>query len=180
MTKSEYAKHRQVSPAMVTHWLKSDRLVMRGNRVDVEASDAALAESLDPLRGGKNGKSDLDLREPGKRKQGRPKLARSASGELTREKAKRERVRGDIETLEYLERKNTLCEVSRVDRGTEAAFAALREAWLGQAARLHGRLAEESDPRKCYAILETDAETALAQLADKLANMKISRRSTRQ
>lgn len=56
-TKSEYAAHRGVSPAMITRWRKASRIVMVGDRVDVAASDALLNDTLDPARGGHGGKS---------------------------------------------------------------------------------------------------------------------------
>lgn len=56
MRKSEYARHRDVTPAMVSHWCNAGRLVLTADgRVDVVASDRALAETLDPARGGKGG-----------------------------------------------------------------------------------------------------------------------------
>lgn len=57
MRKGEYARHRGVTAAMVSHWVNAGRLVLTADgRVDVAASDRALQESLDPARGGKGGK----------------------------------------------------------------------------------------------------------------------------
>lgn len=53
MTKSEYAAHRSVSPAMVTKWKDAGRLVLRGKLVDARASDRLLGQVQDRTRGGK-------------------------------------------------------------------------------------------------------------------------------
>jgi hypothetical protein len=55
ITKSEYARRRDVSPAMVSHWIRDGRLVLVGNKVDADRSDEALAKWLDTRRGGRCG-----------------------------------------------------------------------------------------------------------------------------
>src|SRR5262245_9587699 len=59
MSKAEYARHRRVSPAMVTKLANNGRLVMLPDgTIDAKATDVLLAKVLDPARGGKGGKSD--------------------------------------------------------------------------------------------------------------------------
>jgi len=58
ISRSAYARHRKVSPAMVTKWAKERRIAIVGDRVDAFESDAMLARTLDPARGGKGGKSE--------------------------------------------------------------------------------------------------------------------------
>lgn len=53
MLRSEYARYRGVSPAMVTKWGHRGRLVIDGNgRVVVASSDALLNGTADPARAG--------------------------------------------------------------------------------------------------------------------------------
>ena len=42
VSQAEYARSKGVNRSQVTRWKNSGRLIMRGNRVDVEASDALL------------------------------------------------------------------------------------------------------------------------------------------
>src|SRR5271165_6279930 len=52
MTKSEYAKHRGVSKPYITKLAKNGILVMRGNKIDVAATDMVLddkpVDDVDP------------------------------------------------------------------------------------------------------------------------------------
>src|SRR5689334_10898994 len=57
LTQAAYARYRKVTRAMVGKYAKTGRLVIIDGKVDAIASDAILAESLDPSRGGKGGKS---------------------------------------------------------------------------------------------------------------------------
>jgi hypothetical protein len=53
MTKSEYARHRQVGPSAVSGWIKRGRLTAPAltaeGRIDVDLADAQLNVTLDPI-----------------------------------------------------------------------------------------------------------------------------------
>jgi hypothetical protein len=53
MNQAAFARHRGVSRFAVTHWKRLGLLVMRGGLVDVDASEAKLAERPDIIKGGK-------------------------------------------------------------------------------------------------------------------------------
>jgi hypothetical protein len=56
MTKAEYAKYRNRHPSLVSRWIRTKRIAVVGDKIDVEQSDRLLAATLDQARGGRNGR----------------------------------------------------------------------------------------------------------------------------
>lgn len=65
MRKGEYARHRAVSAAMVSHWINAGRIALTADGlVDVVTSDRMLAASNEPSRGGKSHGAPATSRAP--------------------------------------------------------------------------------------------------------------------
>lgn len=157
MTTAEYATHRGCSDSYVRRMRREKRLVLApdGNRIDVAASDALLAETTDPVRGGdRTGKhaghdrlSDaptttvaplhdrVDLREAMRRE----RLAKAREAELR---------------LGELAGTLTRAHDARRDTFTLARQAMERMRRIGSRLRL--KLAAETDPHACEALINAE------------------------
>lgn len=92
----------------------------------------------------------------------------------------REAVQAELAQLELRKRTGLVVDASRVEKGDQAAFAALRQRMESLPAALAARLAAESDVRKCHAMMAGEIRDALRDLADALEEMASSRRAQQQ
>lgn len=158
LSKSKYAAHRGVSPAMVSYWAKTGRLVMVGALVDVAKTDAILATSVDTSRG----------RSPGR--------GGAATGvtetSMSRATARDREASADLKSLRLAREAGRLVNRDDFERTTEAVFAGLRDSLLGIPPKVADELAAQPDSRRCMEIVR-DAITATlndrADLEDALA-----------
>lgn len=152
MSVAEYASHRGCSDSYVRRMRREDRLVLtKSGAIDVAASDASLANTGDPLRGG-------DRTKPAAEDE--VELITVAAGDISlREAMRRERLaRARLAELELGEEAKQLTRVKQVDR---EVFTLARQALVRLSSipsRLRTSLAKETDPRACEALL--DAEVA--------------------
>ena len=163
LRKSAYAAHRGVSPGMVTHWIKGGRLVLDGKLVNVEASDALLAESLDQTRGGKGGKSERAAATVETR--GRPPNPAAPSNTFTRHRAVRESFAAKDAELKYLERAGELVTRADYDRAVADSMAPITTALDSLAPRIARRVVGQSDVRKIEAMVEEEVAAMRIDLA---------------
>jgi hypothetical protein len=143
VSKGDYARHRGVSAAMVSHWTKAGRIVIVDGKVDVSASDAALAASRDPARGGKGGKSNgtAVVAPPSGSTAPEP-------GSYTDVRTTRESFNAKEAELDYLERVGKLVEREAYDRALSDALEPVM-ACLDRLAPVLGPLVTgETDARK--------------------------------
>lgn len=175
VSKSEYARHRSVSPQMVNHLAKSARLVLVDGKVDLVATDALLAATLDPTRGGKGGR-------PAVQRQAVAVLSTPQSPPATRQEpvappmitetpmsraTAADREASTALKLLRLEREAARL-VNREDfeRTTEQVFASLRDALMALPVRLAPVLAAERDERRVMDLIRDGIESTLNQRAD--------------
>jgi hypothetical protein len=155
MTVAEYAVHRGCSDSYVRRMRRDERLVLTKDKlIDVAASDARLAATTDPLRGGDRtaaAGSDGDAGD---------QTARVAPGDVSlREAMRRERLaRARLAELELGEEAKELARVKDVQRDVFTLARQALERLRSIPSRLRTSLAAESDPRACEALL--DAEVA--------------------
>lgn len=199
LKRSHYARHRGVTPASVTRWAYQDRIVFVGNLVDVEATDARLAATLDTTRQRKAlpeaapaGTHAAVTRDPpvpdvgpaagARRKPGRPSNPDSDSAGVayTRASAQHRQIQTQRAEMELRQRRGELTETAAVARGNAAAFGMVRDMLDNLPARLASRIAAESDVCKCHDMMETECRTALHTLADTLADLAASQASPKQ
>ena len=158
MAKKEYAGHRKVTPAMVSHWTKAGRIVIVDGRVDVAASDAMLAASLDPARGGKGGKSKHEPTAP-------EDLGFGESSSYTRVRTVTEQYRAKQAEINYRKAVGELVERARMETALANIIGTIRRGMQKLPDVLAARLAAEPDPRKARAMLVTEIEQMLADLS---------------
>jgi len=171
MGKSEYARHREVSPAMVTHWRKADRIVFTANgMIDVDASDALLAQTMDPARGGRGGKSD---RQPlpvatTQRQLEAPEPPRQTPqpDQYTRVRTHREAFAAKTAEAVYRKMIGELVERTEYARGLAQNLGPALQRLDTISARLGSRIAAETDVRKVQDILDDDVVAIRQEIAD--------------
>lgn len=164
MTTAEYAKHRQVSDSYVRRLRREARLVEGpGKLIDVPASDAMLDATTDPTRGGDRSPAAMATL---------PAAVVAPAGAMTanvqpltpgvdlREAMRRERLaKAQLAELELGEQARQLTRVKDIDRELFTLVRQALERMRTIGSRLRGKLAAESDPRACEALL--DAEVRL-------------------
>jgi hypothetical protein len=163
LSKSDFARHRGVSPAMVTNWKKSGRLVLTlDGQVDVKASDALLDAGNDPSRGGTVGRSTKQ----------RPQEAAtapaggSATQSFTEVRTEREKFTLKTQELEYRIAAGEVVERSEYNRGLVANVGPTIQRIDTMDARLAARLAAETDVRKCGDMLREESISIRQEVAD--------------
>lgn len=175
---SQYAAHRGVSDTYVRRLRREGRLVLLPDgKIDQAASDALLAATCDPLRGG-----DRTGKEPGA-----PMEPRGAEAPLPgtgappvpvpginlQEAVRRERLaKARSAELELGEQAKELTRVKDVKREVFTLARQGLERLRTMGSRLRGKLAAESDPRACEALIDAEVRQVCEDLqagADRLA-----------
>lgn len=154
MSVDDYAAHRKCSARYVRRLRKDGRLVYtRGGLIDAAATDALLAATSDPLRGGNRmqaaGSDSGALQPDGKESAIEPGSLRHA---MQRERA----ARAGIAELELGELAGDLVRRKLAERATFTLVRQALERMRSMGSRLRTRLAAESDPRECEAILDKE------------------------
>jgi hypothetical protein len=156
MSVAEYAVHRGCSDSYVRRMRREKRLKLTTDgQIDVVGSDALLASTSDPLRGGdRTGKPDTDDVDPAGFD------ATVAKGDVTlREAMRRERLaRARLAELELGEASKQLARVKDVERDVFTLTRQALETLRAMPSKLRNALAAESNPRACEALI--DAEVA--------------------
>ena len=153
MTRAEYARHRGVSAPTVTQFGHEGRLVETDDGlVDVAATDALLASSLDPLRGGDR---------TGKREQ----PAQGNAAAYLEAKTQRERAMAAKATLEAEQLAGRLVSVAEVEGAAFTAARQAQEALLAIPDRLASLLAAESEPAKVHDLLSEEIRRVVSAIA---------------
>jgi hypothetical protein len=198
MSKSAYARHRGVSPAMVTHWTKADRIAIVDGKVDAFESDAMLARTLDPARGGKGGKSERPGSrsmngKPGGKPNGNPAgfqeqpevvdqvVAPPTAGATFQDaRARRETFAASLAEVEFRKRVGELVELARVNAGIADMLGMVRRAVQRIPDALATQVAAEGDPRKCRILMSAECERTLSDLAAAIDALPEQLTATRQ
>jgi len=175
ISKADYARHRGVTGAMVSHWTNANRIVIVDGKVDRDASDRMLAASRDPARGGKKGKSDGSIpntlqgsRAPGAEGGTAPG---GASDSYAAVRTLREGYRAKTEEVEYRQRIGELVEKDAYDKALADALGPILAAFDTLAPRLAPKIAGESDARKVQNTIDAAVAAIRQSIADTLQQM---------
>lgn len=181
--KIEYARHRNVSPSLVTRWIAAGRVVLEGKRIDLDASDRLLAGSLDPARGGAGTGSG------GKPKRGAGKdtsattagaagasdgsspaaaVTPAASQSLIAHRAKREDFVARDAELRYLERAGALVPRESFERAVREGMGPITAAIDSLAPRIARQVVGLEDIRTIEAAIEAEVRAIRADLRKSL------------
>lgn len=173
----EYAKLVGVSHTAVLKRVRSGKLPTVNGRIDPEAAGAAWEQNQDP---------DAALREQSaartrasKRADSRPPAAPAAQSfrkppaaqpgpleDFLGNKAKREFVRLQKETLELGRIRGKLLDVDEVKKAVGAMIIAAHSTLLAIPPKVAPKLSAETDPLKCQDIVEAAIHEALAKLKE--------------
>ena len=181
LSKSEFARHRGVTPAQVTHWIKASppRVVLVGGRVDRDASDALLESTLDRTRGGKGGltAAAVALNTPPAGSSGAAGAAPAGSSgvapppaagtHLAASIAEKE-VGVEIKRIRLRQLGDELVDRAAYMRESQGIAAALRERLAAIGPALGSRLAAETDARRCRAMIDAEVAGALRDMVEAL------------
>ena len=157
MTKSEYAKHRSVSKPCITKLAKNGVLVLRGDKVDVRASDTVLDDKpVDDVDPPPAQASPRPVAEP--LGQAGASFGQARTIEMV--------FRAKLRRLEFETKQGRLIEAEAVRKTVADAVRSLRDGILGLPDRLATVLAAESDSKKVHVTLKTELSRELEALAN--------------
>lgn len=163
MTKAEYATHRGVSRPYITKLSKNGVLVMRGNKVDVAASDTVLDDKpVDEVESAPAGPQPVAVGGVSPRQQegagpGGASFGQARTIEMV--------FRAKLRRLEFETKQGRLIEADAVRKRVAEHVRALRDGMLGLADRLATVLAAESDAKKVHVLLKAEISRELEALA---------------
>ncbi|MBC3479942.1 terminase small subunit [Pseudomonas sp. SWRI77] len=157
LTKSEFAARHGWSKSYVSKLAKQDRLVLAADgRVDVEATEALLAESADPSKAAVAARHEESRIERDVRSQLQPGGATTSvqpsdpvpgtGHNFQRSKAHREFYLAQLAEAEFHKVQGNLVERLAVEDAAFAAGRMLRDQFFGIAPQLAAELAGMSDP----------------------------------
>ncbi len=166
LSRAAYARHRGVDASLVTRWAQAGRIVVDpdGKRIDAEASDAMLAETLDPARGGRGGKSDR-MPEQAAPPAAKPAAA-PASDTYNRVRTHREAFAAKTSEAVYRKMIGELVEREPYNRAWVQNLGPALQRLDTISARLGARLAAETDVRKCQDMLDDEIVAIRQEIAD--------------
>jgi len=164
MTKSEFAKHRNVSKPYISKLARNGILVMRSGKIDVQATDTVLDDKpvadIDPPSRPMRMAEDMG--------QGQPSTHATTFGQArTIEMV----FRAKICRLTFETRVGKLIDAATVRNKIATEVRAFRDGLLGIPDRLSMILASERDARKIRLMLDTEFNRELDRLADALQNV---------
>jgi hypothetical protein len=177
MTTAEYAAHRGCSDSYVRRMRRESRLVLGpDDLIDVVASDARLASTTDPLRGGDRTGTAAPA-DAGASSATATVLPLTDSINL-REAMRRERLaRARLAELELGEQAKQLVRVKEVDRDVFTLARQALERLRTIPSRLRGQLAATSDPHVCESLLAAEVAKVCDEM-QKAASAMAAKRTT--
>jgi hypothetical protein len=164
MTKAAFAEHRSVSKPYISKLARNGILVMRGGKIDVQATDMVLDDR--PV---------ADIDPPSRPMRVAGDLGQAPSGASFRQARTIEMVfRARICRLTFETRVGKLIDAATVRHKIATEVRAFRDGLLGIPDRLSMILASERDARKIRLMLDTEFNRELDRLADALQNVEMS------
>jgi phage terminase Nu1 subunit (DNA packaging protein) len=168
-SKSEYARHRGVSPSLVTKWVKTGRIVLdAGGAVLFEASDAALATSSHPLHGGR--------RTAGSKRAAAP----LAVGGFIESKQRQTDATADLLELRLQRERGEVHETAACGQAITAALAGPLSKLDSLAVRIAPALAAETQVRRIQDVVEDEISMIRQEIADALRGLATNGSATKQ
>lgn len=148
MTKSQYAKHRGVSAAMITKLAQEDRiLITPEGKVDVEISDTLLDAFSDAL----NPRQSLS-----------DKLTNI--GNYSSERSRLTKYKADLAQLDFEKAQGKLTEVSTVSNAAFSTARRVRDGFMNLLDRLPPLLAPLTEHHDIRNLLNTEFRNVLEEL----------------
>jgi hypothetical protein len=165
MSQAEYGRHRGKTRQYIGQLLKAGVLVMRGGKVDVEASDAVLDDQPvdDPVA---SPTMQASVNQPP------PRPTADGQGASFGQARTIEMVfRAKLRRLEFETKQGKLIDADQYRNAAANAIRTFRDALLGIPDRLATTLAAESDPKKVHLALRTELTRELEAASDAVRSL---------
>jgi hypothetical protein len=176
-SQSAYARHRGCDRSLIHRWVKSGRLVIGPDgKIDAEASDKALAASIDRTRGGAGG-GGADTRAMREEKQA---VNAPTSNRMTDARIATAEYDAKLKQLEYEREIGKVFEANRVLSAVTDIFGSLRRAVQQIADRIASPVAAETDSRKVHALLSAEHDAVLETISAVIQSLPAQLTATRQ
>jgi hypothetical protein len=179
LSQRAYAKHRGCNVSLVNRWAQAGRLVVGPDgKIDAEASDKALAASIDRTRGGAGGGGAFTqaMREEAQA----PTKDTSTGNRLTEAKIVAAVYDAKQKKLGYELAIGKAFEADRVLSAARDTFESLRRSIQQIADRIASPVAAETDPRKVHALLSAEHNAVLETIASVFESLPEQFTATRQ
>lgn len=177
VSKSDFARLRGVTPAMVTKWIKQGRVVLTedGKRVVAAPSLARIEQQRDPSRGGVGGRpaGSASYALPAELEAGGGGAPAGGRGPASYAQVRTAREAYGVKQaeLDYRERVGELIERKAYDRALADGLAPIVAGLETLSARIGPELAAETDPRKVQNLLDAAVAALRRDIADTLRRM---------
>ena len=160
MTKTEYARYRGVSQPYISKLARNGVLVMRGDKIDVMATDKVLDDKPMP-----------EIDEPQPIRTAPPRAGGEApAGQNRTSYAEARTIKmvfdAKLARLQFETKQGKLIEAEAVRLRISEHVRMLRDGLLGLPDRLSSTLAAESDPRKVHVMLKAEIARELEAMAN--------------
>lgn len=169
MTQAQYADHRKVSRAAVSHAVTKGRISLIDGKIDPVVADIQWAQNT---RARAPSSPSSEPGAPGARSEAAGSAGKGSTasddGEADgywQSRGRREAAEAELAELKLAEQRGNLIQVKAVESVLSNALAGMREHLLQVSSRLAPLLANESDNFKVQALLDTEINQALQQLA---------------
>jgi pyruvate/2-oxoglutarate dehydrogenase complex dihydrolipoamide acyltransferase (E2) component len=171
MTKSQFAKHINVKPGYVTQLQTAGRLVMEGNKVNVEASVARIEATRDPSKAGvaarhekaRAEKQQAETTPPDDRDE--PEDETASGSDYQTAKALNEKYKALMAKTAYEREIKQLLPVDDVRQAVMDGDVLIRSRLESLPDMLAPQLAAETDEQRVRAILIEQIEQLMAELS---------------
>lgn len=170
VSKSEYARHRGVTPAAVTYWARDGRIVLLDGKVDRDASDAALDKTLSPIHGGKRTTAE---RAP------EPETVGSRA-DLIRQKSRQSELSADLLALELRKKKGEVIDRAGHDRALLEALGPILARLDSIGSRAAPKALGQNDLRVVQDAIDDEVTVVRQEIADTLRAMAAAEAATKQ
>ena len=172
MTQAQYADHRKVSRAAVSHAVTKGRISLIDGKIDPVVADIQWAQNT---RARAPSSPASEAGAPGARSDAAGSAGKVSTGSSSSDdgdadgywqsRGRREAAEAELAELKLAEQRGNLIQVKAVESVLSNALAGMREHLLQVSSRLAPLLANESDGFKVQALLDTEINQALQQLA---------------
>lgn len=163
MSQSDFAKHIGATRGYITQLKSAGRLVMQGNKVDVEASIKLIADTKDMAKEGVSQRHELERKGQGTEKATAP--TSSSGSRFQSAKARREEANAELAEIELATLRGTLMVAEDAKLAVSNGDAIVRNRLEALPDMLAPQLAAESDEQKIRSLLMDQMEYLLSDLS---------------
>lgn len=163
MSQAEFARHIGATRSYITQLKSAGRLVIEGNKVNVEASVQLIADTKDLAKDGVAKRHESDRKAQGAERA--PSASGSSGSRFQLAKARREEANAEFAEIELAKLRGTLLLVEEAKSAVYNGDVIIRNRLESLPDTLAPQLAAESDEQKIRSILMDQVEYLLSDLS---------------